>query len=283
MGESDEQKREAELRAIAEMMRGLALEAGAEVMKWHGARTLDVASKADETPVTQADRAANGMILSGLRRGRPDIAVISEEAEPVGAPAKGGRFFLVDPLDGTKEFIAGRDEFTVNIALIEAGAPVLGVVFAPAKQRLYWTPDPDFAVEERGAIGPEIGDTTRLWVAEADNEALRVVASRSHRDAATDAFIERFSVAALIGAGSSLKLCEVAAGRADLYPRLGRTMAWDIAAGHAVLRAAGGAARRLTPEGRLGDPLGYDPSRLENGAFVAFAPSVVFPKEMRGG
>jgi 3'(2'), 5'-bisphosphate nucleotidase len=213
----------------------LVREAGRVIMDIY-ATDFDVTLKGDASPVTQADQRAEEVILAGLARIAPAIPVVAEESVAAGkVPEVGEYFFLVDPLDGTKEFISRNGEFTVNIALIERGRPVLGLVYAPAIGRLFG-----------GLVG--LG----AWVEDAQGrrpiaaravpaEGLTVVASRSHGDeAALDAFLAGRTVASRTNAGSSLKLCLVAAGEADLYPRLGRTMEWDIAAGDAVLRAAGG-------------------------------------------
>lgn len=270
------------MRKIAREMRRAALEAGAKTLEHFRSETLQVDAKSDSTPVTDADRAADAVIVTRLEAAFPEIPVVTEErAETHARLQEAGleRFFLVDPLDGTKEFVTGSGEYTVNIALIEQGRPVLGVVYAPAKQRLFWTPDPDFAVEEQGAIALDTPEPSRrLWVSQADNGALRVVASKSHRDAATDAFIGQLSVGRLESAGSSLKFCLVAGGEADVYPRMGRTMAWDTAAAHGVLRAAGGRVRRIEEDGRIGEPLRYGGTEdFANPAFIAYAPSARLP------
>ncbi|MEL6978990.1 MAG: 3'(2'),5'-bisphosphate nucleotidase CysQ [Pseudomonadota bacterium] len=276
-----------ELRAIALTMRRLAVEAGLATLRFFRKADLRIDAKPDDSPVTEADLTADKLIADGLSAAHPDVTVITEERSTgfsglLGAGAR--RLFMVDPLDGTKEFISGRGEYTVNIALIENGSPLLGAVYAPALDRLFWTPDPDFAIEEQGGVQAEtIGPQRRLWVAEADNAAMRVVASRSHRDPETDGFLEAFSVAKLESAGSSLKFCLLACGEADLYPRLGRTMAWDTAAAHAVLRASGGMVRRLGEDGAVEEPLRYGSGQLvgppfSNPHFVAFTPSVRFPK-----
>lgn len=243
----------------------LAREAGAVVMQVY-ATDFDVRGKGDSSPVTAADERAEAVILAGLARLAPDIPVVAEESVAAGRvpDISAGRFWLVDPLDGTREFISRNGEFTVNIALIEAGAPVLGVVFAPAvggpAGRLF-----------AGAAG------AGAWVDDAQGrrpircraeppEGLTVVASRSHGDAgALDAFLAGRRVAQLANAGSSLKLCLVAEGAADLYPRHGRTMEWDIAAGHAVLAAAGGQV--WTIDGAA--PLAYGKPGFENSHFFA--------------
>ncbi len=270
------------VRDIALEMRRAALEAGEKTLQFFQNEDLAVEAKSDDSPVTAADRAADDVIVARLETAFPDIPVVTEErADSHEVLQRQGveRFFLVDPLDGTKEFVSGSGEYTVNIALIEHGRPVLGVVFAPAKNRLFWTPETDFAVEEQGEIQIDVVEPTRrLWVSQADNGALRIVASKSHRDAATDAFIAELSVGRLESAGSSLKFCLIAGGEADVYPRMGRTMAWDTAAAHAVLRAAGGRVRRLDAEGRVGEALRYGGSEdFSNTAFVAYTPSARLP------
>src|SRR5690554_2568455 len=218
-----------------------------------------VRGKDDNSPVTEADEKAEAVILEELRRLTPDIPIVAEEAAAAGADVKvGDRFWLVDPLDGTREFVNKNGEFTVNIALIEYGAPVMGVVYAPAIKRMFY-----------GALGlgawveDEHGKRS-INVREVPREGLTVVASRSHADPeALKAFLDGQQIAELLNAGSSLKICLVAAGEADLYPRLGRTMEWDIAAGHAVVRAAGG---RLTD--LEGVEMGYGKAGFENPHFV---------------
>ena len=252
---------------IVDEIRALALKAGAEIMRFY-ATEFTVESKDDATPVTDADRAADAVIVAGLEARFPDIPVVTEErAESHGAAGTADRFFLVDPLDGTREFIGRNGEFTVNIALIENGVPALGVVYAPAVDRLFYTRTRDHAVEEPAPHDPNA--CRPLSVSSADNTALRVVASRSHRDPATDDYIGRYRVTEFHSAGSSLKFCLIAAGEADLYPRLGRTMEWDTAAGHAVLSAAGGKVDRLD-----GGPLVYGKPGLDNPHFIAYSPSV---------
>ena len=221
----------------------LAYEAGQAVMAVYQS-DFDHRIKKDSTPVTDADLASEAVILAGLERIAPGIPVISEEAAEGGAESKAGeKFFLVDPLDGTKEFLSRNGEFTINIALVEHAQPVAGVVFAPALGRLFWG--------ERGhgaAEGSLAADDEKLaavgWrpihVRRRPRHGLKVVASRSHRDSRTESWLASIDVGELVSAGSSLKFCLLAAGEADLYPRFGRTMEWDTAAGHAVLAAAGG-------------------------------------------
>lgn len=243
----------------------LAREAGAAIMAVYNGPGFAVHAKADASPVTEADLAADRIIVEGLQRAYPDIPVVTEEQVHSHDLGLGRTHFLVDPLDGTKEFVQRRDEFTVNIALIEHGRPVAGVVFAPALGRLFRTDHADGAVEEAAD-----GRLRALAVAQADPHALRVVASKSHRDAATDSYIARYPVADFKSAGSSLKFCLVASGEADLYPRLGRTMEWDTAAADAVLRAAGGQVVTLSDHA----PLGYGKADRANPHFVAFGRGV---------
>jgi 3'(2'), 5'-bisphosphate nucleotidase len=243
----------------------LAKAAGDAIMAVYEADDFEVDTKADQSPVTRADLAADRIIVDGLQAAWPDIAVVTEERVESHRFGEGRTHFLVDPLDGTREFVNRRGDFTVNIALIENGVPVAGVVYAPAIGRLFRTDHKIDAVEE----SPN-GGKTGLRVAEADNAALRVVASRSHKDAATDAYIARYCVSALKSAGSSLKFCLLAAGEADLYPRLGRTMEWDTAAADAVLRAAGGHV--VTFDGHA--PLRYGKNERANPHFIAFGKGV---------
>jgi len=199
-----------------------------------------ISYKADCSPVTEADAQAEAIILGALSRLYPDIPVVAEEAVAAGSmPETGERaFFLVDPLDGTKEFIAGHDDFTVNIALIEAGVPTAGFIYAPALGVAYGgaegqayklVVDDDFTVKARSSIkaGPQRNPPVAL-------------ASRSHRTPETDAFLSQTGPCDVQSIGSSLKFCLLAEGKADIYPRFGRTMQWDTAAGDAILRAAGG-------------------------------------------
>ena len=256
-------------RLVREMRR-LSLEAGAEIMSIYEAGDLGVRAKDDESPVTLADEAADALISAGLRSAFPDIPLVTEE-QAASHDISATTFLIVDPLDGTKEFVKRRGEFTVNIAYVEDGVPVRGVVFAPARQRLFLTGADGASVEETGALDPaQIGELRPMSVSDADNQGLRVVASKSHRDAATDDYIARYTVAETKSAGSSLKFCLVAAGEADFYPRLGRTMEWDTAAGHAVLRGAGGDVLRFDNH----EPLAYGKPGFENPFFLARAPGV---------
>jgi 3'(2'), 5'-bisphosphate nucleotidase len=243
------------------------LEAVVRIAKRAGRVVLDVyeggctvTGKSDGSPVTEADHLAEALILSELRALSPDVPVVAEEAVAAGnVPRVGDRFWLVDPLDGTKEFVSRNGEFTVNIALVEQGGPVLGVVFAPALGRLF------AGAAGHGAFVEDAQGRRPIRCRAVPAGGCTVVASRSHGGvAALDAFLAGRAVASLTEAGSSLKLCLVAAGEADLYPRLGRTMEWDVAAGHAVLRAAGGKVQCLS-----GGELRYGKPGFANPQFVA--------------
>jgi 3'(2'), 5'-bisphosphate nucleotidase len=256
-------------RLTAEMRR-TALAAGARILEIYDAPEVEVRAKADLSPVTAADEAADALISRRLAAAFPDMPLVTEEQAATHA---GGAtaFLIVDPLDGTKEFVQRRGDFTVNIAYVAGGVPRRGVVYAPAKGRLFYTTAEGIAVEEQGPFDPDRpGPLRTLRVSTPDNAALAVVASKSHRDAATDAYIARYRVREIASAGSSLKFCLLAAGEADLYPRLGRTMEWDTAAGDAILRAAGG--RVVEFDSRA--PLVYGKPGYANPPFLAYAPGV---------
>lgn len=255
---------------LVEVMRKLSLEAGATIMEIYEADDFDVKLKSDESPVTAADEAADVLISAGLRAAFPDVMLVTEEQSATHT-TQGDTFLIVDPLDGTKEFIHRRGDFTVNIALVEKGIPTRGVVYAPAKGRMFYTDAAGQSVEETGDLLPDqVGPVTPISVSEADNSALMVVASKSHRDQATDDYISKYAVKDMKSAGSSLKFCLVATGEADLYPRVGRTMEWDTAAGHAVLSGAGGAVVRFDDL----TPLRYGKEDYANPFFIAYAPAV---------
>lgn len=225
-------------------------------------------TKADGSPLTEADLAAERILLAGLAAALPAIPVVSEE-DPPAATALPERFLLVDPLDGTKEFLSGSGEFTVNLALIEAHRPVAGVVFAPALG-LLWR-----GAEGAGAERQDLtAGTCRPIRVRPPVDPPVAVASRSHADADTEAFLARLGVAERRAIGSSLKFCLVAEGEADVYPRFGPTMEWDTAAGHAVLAAAGG--RVETPAGL---PLLYGRGEAgwRNGPFIAWGGDLPSP------
>ena len=257
--------------ALIPVMRRLALEAGDAIMAVYSGADFEVRAKDDASPVTVADEAADAIIAAGLRSAFPDVVLITEEqAESHALTAQ--TFLIVDPLDGTKEFVQRRGDFTVNIAYVKDGVPVRGIVYAPAQGRLFYTLADGVAVEEMGALAKDVvGDLQVIGVSRPDNAGLMVVASKSHRDAATDDYIARYAVRDMKSAGSSLKFCLIASGEADLYPRLGRTMEWDTAAGDAVLRGAGGHVVRFDDH----TPLAYGKAGWDNPFFIAHAPGVV--------
>ena len=252
------------------VMRRLALEAGERIMEIYRAADFEVRAKSDSSPVTEADEAADALISAGLRAAFPQVALVTEE-QAASHASRADSFLIVDPLDGTKEFIRRRGEFTVNIAYVENGVPRRGVVYAPARGRLFITGPDGRSREEGGPFDRDTpGSLKPVRVSRPDNAALVVVASKSHRDQATDDYIARYRVARMTSAGSSLKFCLVASGEADLYPRLGRTMEWDTAAGHAVLAGAGGRVVRFDDH----RPLTYGKPGYENPFFIAHAPGV---------
>lgn len=259
---------------LVPVIRRLALEAGDRIMEVYNSPDFEVKSKGDASPVTEADEAADALISAGLQAEFPEIPLITEEqADSHALEAK--TFLIVDPLDGTKEFVQRRGDFTVNIAYVQDGVPMRGVVYAPAQGRLFYTQADGTAVEETGALDKSSpGTLRRISVSMPDNDALMVVASKSHRDAATDDYISKYSVKDMRSAGSSLKFCLVATGEADLYPRLGRTMEWDTAAGDAVLRGAGGQVVRFDDH----SVLAYGKSGWDNPFFIAYAPGVELKK-----
>lgn len=234
-------------------------EAGSVIMEVYSG-DFEVRGKADESPVTMADERAEAVLAAALAKLAPGVPIVAEEAASAGRVPQVGRWFwLVDPLDGTKEFISRNGEFTVNVALVCDGEPVFGVVLAPAIGRLY------VGHAGHGAYLEDAGGRRSIRCRPVPEGGLVVVASRSHGDAAAlDAFLAGRKVARTTSAGSSLKLCLVATGEADMYPRLGRTMEWDIAAGHAVLAAAGGSVVTVD-----GVPLRYGKPGFDNPHFVA--------------
>ncbi len=256
--------------ALIPVIRRLALQAGDKIMQIYEADDFDVKVKSDSSPVTEADEAADALISVGLREAFPDILLVTEE-QAASHSEKGDTFLIVDPLDGTKEFINRRGDFTVNIALVENGVPTRGVVYAPARGRMFYTQADGQAVEETGALDKDQpGVLTPISVSKPNNSALMIVASKSHRDQATEDYINKYQVRDGKSAGSSLKFCLVATGEADLYPRVGRTMEWDTAAGHAVLAGAGGHVVRFDDH----SPLTYGKDGYANPFFIAYAPGV---------
>ena len=248
-------------RALIPVLNALAEAAGREILAIY-ATDFEIQTKDDRSPVTAADLRADAVILDGLRTHAPDIAVISEESINQGiiSDLASAPFFLVDPLDGTREFINRNGEFTVNIALIENATPVLGVVHLPVFGTTYWADT--MAYRQRQGETPE-----PIQCRQPPGAGLTAIISRSHHDHRTRDYLKQINIAESLVSGSSLKLCKIAEGNADLYPRFGRTMEWDIAAGHAILIAAGGSIRTLdeTPL-RYGKPGFYNPDFIACGA-----------------
>ena len=243
----------------------IAKRAGQEIMKIYGT-DFDVETKADSSPVTEADRVAEDLIVRSIREGISDkFPIVSEEAASAGtAPVvKDTPFWLVDPLDGTKEFVNRNGEFTVNIAIVDGGRPVLGVIHAPVTGRTFWG----------GAVGvfTQTGDDGERLITcrEAPVGGLVALVSRSHKTPEVDTYLADYNIAKETPAGSALKFCLIAEGAADIYPRLGRTMEWDTAAGHAILHFAGGTLEDLD-----GNELTYGKPDFENPHFIAKGPGV---------
>lgn len=267
-----------DLRGLASKLTGTALRAGAVTLHYFENDAQDATKKADGSPVTLADQEAEVLILDDLKKVVPDIPVIAEEAVSRGeVPKVGSRFFLVDPLDGTREFTSGSGQFTVNIGLIEDGEPVFGIVYAPALGDIYVTLGPHEVAVAKVAAPHSPGDVElsgldlrNITTRDFDEEGLTVVASKSHGTSEGDEWIAALPipVAGRCNIGSSLKFCLLARGEADLYPRHGPTMEWDTAAGHAVLRAAGGLVTRID-----GTPFRYGKTDAgyRNTGFVAYS------------
>lgn len=270
---------EQEKRALAEALLPAVVEAGRiEMAYFDGAVAIE--RKADASPVTAADRDAEAVLLAALARAAPGIPVVAEEEVAAGKiPAIADTFFLVDPLDGTREFIDRRPEFTINIGLVAGGRPTFGIVYAPASHRFYLGLGAGKAYQAR--LDPAHGPTSLaacdlqpIATRVPDPRALVVLDSRSHRSPQTEAFLARYDVASTTHIGSSLKFCLIAAGEGDFYPRLGPTCEWDTAAAHAVLAAAGGSVTTLD-----GAPLGYGKASAKflNPHFVAWARDPIAP------
>jgi len=255
----------ADRAALLDSLIEAAVEAGAVVWE-HFQKAVEFTSKSDESPVTAADHAAEAIILAALKRLAPDVPVVAEEEAAAGRiPDVSHAFFLVDPLDGTKEFIKRGTDFTVNIGLIEGGTPTMGVVFAPARAELYWgdTAAGTACMADQSTSGRRESEGRPIRIRPL-GERLVAVASKSHDTPQTEAYLKSCQVAERVSIGSSLKFVLVASGQADVYPRPAPTMEWDTAAGHAVLLAAGGRVFDLD-----GEPLGYGKPRFFNPGFVA--------------
>jgi 3'(2'), 5'-bisphosphate nucleotidase len=244
--------------------------AAGEVVMRHYQAGCDARVKADRSPVTDADEEAERLILAELARAFPGVPVVAEEEAAAGRISQvGARFFLVDPVDGTKEFVKRGGEFTVNIGEIVDGEPASGVVLAPAIDRLFVgaAGEGAFELSQGWSVGESRSDQIKIRDIACRAPApdgLVAVSSRSHPDAKTDELLKSLPIKGHTNAGSSLKFCLVAAGEADIYPRAGETMEWDTAAGHAVLRAAGGTVTNWD-----GTPFLYGKPRFRNGPFIA--------------
>ena len=254
--------------ACAGLMDALtALSASAANAIGEAAANGQVRQKADGSPVTAADEAAEAVICEGLARVAPAVPIISEEqaagARPQPPTCAGASYFLVDPLDGTREFVAGRDEYTINIALVSGGAPILGIITAPARG-LTWRGIVGRGAERIALADGKSSPPSLIHTRPRAEREIVIMVSRSHLEARTRAYVEGFPQAKLVQCGSSVKFCRLAEGSADLYPRLAPTRDWDIAAGHAILKAAGGHV--TAPDG---SPLIYGSADLSIPAFVA--------------
>jgi 3'(2'), 5'-bisphosphate nucleotidase len=250
-------------RALLNDLVAVAREAGALIMR-HYAGSVERRDKADKSPVTIADEEAEHLIIRRLGEFAPEIPVVAEESVAAGRvpDTSAGVLFLVDPLDGTKEFLNRNGEFTVNIALVEHGRATAGVVFAPAIGRMFWGSGAQAFEEKAGEAARPIA--TRAT----PKDGMTAIASRSHRDRLTEEYLAHYPIRDIVAAGSSLKFCVIAAGEADIYPRHGPTMEWDTAAGHAVLAAAGGRVTQL--DGKTPLAYGKASEKFANPSFVAW-------------
>lgn len=265
--------------ALARALLPCVLEAGAVEMKYF-TNGVAIERKLDSSPVTAADRDAELLLIAGLAAAAPGVTVVAEESVLASQVLENGqRFFLVDPLDGTREFIKKSPEFTINIGLVEHGVPVFGIIYAPALSELYMTLGPGQAVMTIVAPGDQdfqldAARWTPLRTRAANADALVVMESRSHGGPGLEALLAHHKVGENRSAGSSLKFCHVARGKADLYARLGPTCEWDTAAGHAILAAAGGAVLKLD-----GAPMtyGHADKKFLNPSFMAWGQNAPQP------
>lgn len=259
----------ADFDRAAEFFAALAVEAGAIVMEIFAADRIESRSKIDGSPATEADERAEAFLADRLTRSAPEFPIVAEEAAARGAPPAGGRaFLLVDPLDGTKEFIGHGKEFTINVGLVVNGIPRAGAIFAPALGQLWFGGGRAFAVSVEPGTGlPPRARWRKLHTRRRPAQGMAALVSRSHLDDETGAFLARNDIRETRDAASSLKFCRLAEGEADVYPRFGPTMEWDTAAGDAILRAAGGIV--LTPGG---EPFVYGKAEAgyRNGPFIAW-------------
>lgn len=255
--------------ALADIFAEIAIEAAVPAMAVYAAADMHVHRKPDASPVCDADELAEAVILKRLATRLPGVPVLSEEAAARGERGiMDSTFILVDPIDGTREFLSHNGEFTINIALVVSGEPRVGVVYAPALGKLWIAGcSASSCTVAPGAPLPPASQRRTIHVRKAPSQGLTAVASRSHSDPATEAFLASLVIAERRPAGSSLKFCAVAEGSADVYPRFGTTMEWDTAAGDAVLRAAGGIVQNED-----GTPLRYGKAetQFKNGPFIAW-------------
>jgi 3'(2'), 5'-bisphosphate nucleotidase len=268
-----------DLGRAASVLTDAAAKAGAAIMAQYES-PAEVKTKADDSPVTKADRDAEAVLLAALKEFAPNIPVVSEETASDRTASLGPRFFLVDPLDGTKEFIKKRTDFTVNVALIEEGFPRFGIVYAPARSLLAVTTADGVAIEAEMAPDAKGADLaalkpTRLHARAADPKGLIALVSLSHLDPETEKFLKGFDIAERRGAGSSVKFLEIARGNAHVYPRFGPTMEWDTAAGQAVLEAAGG---HVVDKKGARFRYGKTKDGLRNSSFIAWGRTVLTPQ-----
>jgi len=257
------------LKVDISVLSEIAVSAGQAILEIY-AHDFDVEYKDDRSPLTEADRASHRIIEEALLKHYPEIPVLSEEGKgiPYEERKNWQRFWLVDPLDGTKEFVKRNGEFTVNIALIEGERPAAGVIYIPVEDRLFWGIVGEGAWSKKGA-----GDAAPIHVRKPpETGGLIVVQSRSHPSEALQSYLEKLEIKESIARGSSLKLCAVADGSADIYPRLGPTWEWDTAAGHAVVEAAGGHVVDLEKK-----PLRYNKEVIKNDHFIVVSDLSLMP------
>lgn len=256
---------------IVEKMCLASILAGARIMAVYSEEDFGVEMKDDDSPITRADRLADKVIKKILKQNLPDIPIVSEESNCDLTSTMGDIYFLVDPLDGTKEFIKKTGEFTVNIAVILNGKAELGVVYVPVTGELFYRDLDGVSYLERDIKDVKLrGKRTEIFCRQVEKDNLSVVKSISHANPETESYIARYAPQASMSAGSSLKFGLIARGIADLYPRLGRTMEWDTAAAHAVLKGAGGNVHRLDTL----EELSYGKPNMENPFFVASSDSL---------